>query len=612
MFRRIIDRLLSVGEGKQLAWLVGIVLVLYGIFCLVGRIWGLDWTDILTLYLDPGNFPIDHQANDIFSLIVTLSGILILSALMISVFSNVFSNIAEAYRKGERRYRFSGHVLILGGGHPLADMLKALQKHPDFVDKDIVVMTSSDVEALRAEMEEAIDDAAFCRRITWYRGERDNREDLLSACAPQACCIYLIGEDGEAAHDSRNVGAMDLLRAFCAGEGQPLPCYIALEMRTSQDVFQYLPKADDSRLRIEIVNTSDYLAEQLLVDTPFLPVPDPGQRLHIVIAGGGRTARSFAAVAAQICHFPDFAKSGCRTLISFINNDIREEMDHFVANRESLFELSHYAYVSPAGREEHVPKEGYGDFLDLEWEFIDSRLSSPFVREQLEAWAADPAQKLVVAICHESASMAFSSALHLPKAIYKANVPVAVYQKDHAELMNKAVATGMFGQLRCFGEATPGTDALLLRRSERGQRVNYLYDLEYGNPPAASAAEAWAGLSFAHQLSSIASANSIPMKLRAFGLEPTRASVDALDAEALEALSEVEHRRWMTTVLLTGYRAAPKCERSDRGRFKELKNKEFIHLDIAPYDELAHEADKDRLIVQNIPYIMNGEEIVRI
>ncbi len=42
------------------------------------------------------------------------------------------------------------------------------------------------------------------------------------------------------------------------------------------------------------------------------------------------------------------------------------------------------------------------------------------------------------------------------------------------------------------------------------------------------------------------------------------------------------------------------------------RRKEFIHLDIAPYDELAHEADKDRLIVQNIPYIMNGEEIVRI
>ena len=242
MFRRIIDRLLSVGEGKQLAWLVGIVLVLYGIFCLVGRIWGLDWTDILTLYLDPGNFPIDHQANDIFSLIVTLSGILILSALMISVFSNVFSNIAEAYRKGERRYRFRDHVLILGGGHPLADMLRALQKHPDFAGKDILVMTSSDVEALRATMETALDDAAFCRRITWYRGKRDNREDLLGARASLARCIYLIGEDDEAAHDSLNVGAMDLLRDICGGEGSAIPCYITLEMRSSQDVFQYLPK----------------------------------------------------------------------------------------------------------------------------------------------------------------------------------------------------------------------------------------------------------------------------------------------------------------------------------------------------------------------------------
>ena len=612
MFRRKIDRLLSLGEGKQLAWLTIIVLVLYGIFCLVGRIWGLDWTDILTLYLDPGNFPIDHQANDIFSLIVTLSGILILSALMISVFSNVFSNIAEAYRKGERRYRFRDHVLILGGGHPLGDMLKALQKHPDFSGKEIVVMTSADVESLRDAMETALDDAAFCRRITWYRGERDNREDLIGARASRACCIYLIGEDGEQAHDSRSIGALDLLKEICGGEGAAIPCFITLEMRSSLDVFRFLPKEGDSRLRVEIVDTSDYLAEQLLVDTPFLPVPGAGQCLHIVIAGSGRTARSFASVAAQVCHFPDFVKSGCRTRITFIDSNIREAMDNFVANAQSLFDLSHYAYVSPEGREDHAPKEEFGDFLDIEWAFVDSHLSSPFVRKQLEAWAADPAQKLVLAVCCEDASAALSAVLHLPKAIYKGDIPVAVYQKEHAEMVDKAVATGMYGRICCYGEATPGTDALLLRRSERGRRVNYLYDLEYGNPPAASAADAWAGLSFAHQLSSIASANSIPMKLRAFGLEPTRKSVDALDAAALEALSEVEHRRWMLSVLLMGYSAAPGRERADRSRFKELKNQEFIHLDIAPYDELAHEADKDLLIVRNIPYIMNGEEISRL
>ncbi len=164
----------------------------------------------------------------------------------------------------------------------------------------------------------------------------------------------------------------------------------------------------------------------------------------------------------------------------------------------------------------------------------------------------------------------------------------------------------MFGCLTCYGEASPDNDALLLRRSLRGKRVNYVYDKQYGNPPATSAEEAWAGLSFAHKLSSIASANSIPLKLRAFGLEPTQASIDALDDDTIEALSEVEHRRWMASVLLMGYSAAPAAERRDRSRFKELKSKEFVHLDIAPYSELAHEADKDMLIVKNIPYSVNG------
>lgn len=158
MFLKRIDRILSEGEGKQLAWLTGIVLALFIVFCLIGRIWGLDWTDILTLYLDPGNFPIDHKANDIFSLIVTLSGILILSALMISVFSNVFSNISEAYRKGERRYPFKSHVLILGGGRMLPDMLKQLLHNDVYKGKDIVIMSGSDIEALRERVETMLDD----------------------------------------------------------------------------------------------------------------------------------------------------------------------------------------------------------------------------------------------------------------------------------------------------------------------------------------------------------------------------------------------------------------------------------------------------------------------
>lgn len=612
MIKRFFDRLFSEGEGRQLAWLTGLVLVLYVIFCLVGKIWGLDWTDILTLYLDPGNFPIDHRANDIFSLTVTLCGILILSALMISVFSNVFSNISEAYRRGERRYRLSGHVLILGGSRQLIGMLNTLRDSREYAGKDIVVMTTGDVESLRAEMEVAVNDARFCRRLTWYHGDRSNEEDLRGARAAYASAIYLIGEDDEEAHDSLSISSLDLLERICTGSGAPIPCFVTLEMHASLDIFQYLPNHTASRLRTEIVHTGDYVAEQLLVDTPFLPVPRGEEYLHVVVAGSARTARSFASVVAHICHFPDFAEGKHRTRISFVDAGIRERMDQFVSNHQNLFDLSHYSYVTPEGRNAVEPRLEFGDFQDIEWEFIDSALASPYVRAELVRWAQDPGQKLVLAICREDSDANLTAALHLPRELYAACIPIAVYQKEHGELMEKAVATGLFGNITCYGESGPASDALFLRRSLRGRRVNYLYDLEFGNPPAANADEAWAGLSFAHKLSSIASANSIPLKLRSFSLEATRSCMDALDAGLLERLAEVEHRRWMTTVLLTGYRAAPKRERADRSRFKELKNKEFIHLDIAPYDELAHEADKDRLIVQNIPYIMNGEEIVRI
>lgn len=607
MLRRKIDRILSEGEGKQLLWLTVLVLALFIIFCLLGRIWGLDWTDILTLYLDPGNFPIDHRANDYFSLIVTLCGILILSALLVSVFSNVFTNISEAYRKGERRYRFNGHVLILGGSRMLSDMLKQMQHQGEYEGKDIVIMTCCDVETLRERIETMLDDKRFCNRITWYRGERDNEEFLSGARIGTAAAIYLIGEDCEQAHDATNIKTLDLLEKLCGNSGPSIPCFITLDEQTTMDVFHYLPKTSHSRLRTELIRTSDYVVEQLLVYTDFIPIPKKEQYLHLVIAGNTSISHSFATVASQICHFPDYAVNGKRTIITFVGTDMKNQMDKFVANHQSLFQLSHYHYVTPEGRVSHVPDKSYGDFLDVEWEFVESSIESPFVRYELCRWINDSGQTLAIAICNQEPAENLTVALHLPEEVYAAKVPVAVYQQEHGQLMEKAIASGMYGGIVCFGEATESNDALLLRRSLRGKRVNYLYDQAYGTPPAPSVDHAWASISFAHQLSSIASANSIPIKLRSFGLEATKASVDTLDSGTLDSLSEVEHRRWMSSILLMGYRAAPKAERAERSHFKDLKTKYFIHLDIAPYQEIGSEAEKDLIIVKNIPYIIKEE-----
>ena len=222
--KRLIDRILSEGEGRQLAWLAALALTLFLILVAIGSIWALGWTEILNLYLDPGSYPLETKGGggqgslNIFSLVIAFGGILILNALTVSAFSNVFDNISEKYRKGERRYRFKGHVLILGGASQLTGMLKALRDNHDFDGKDIVVMSSNDVEILRAETETALDDSRFCRRITWYRGERNNENDLRSACPDLASVIYIIGEDGEETHDSKSIASFNLLRPFSSSQ----------------------------------------------------------------------------------------------------------------------------------------------------------------------------------------------------------------------------------------------------------------------------------------------------------------------------------------------------------------------------------------------------------
>ena len=48
--------------------------------------------------------------------------------------------------------------------------------------------------------------------------------------------------------------------------------------------------------------------------------------------------------------------------------------------------------------------------------------------------------------------------------------------------------------------------------------------------------------------------------------------------------------------------------RAHQGMDASLKDEKFIHLDIAPYDELKHEQKKDLLLVSNIPYILTGKK----
>ena len=608
--RRKFDKMLFEGQGKQLLWLSVIILSVLFILQFVGWLfWGFKWQDVLALFMDPGNF--SHPGgNDFFRIIIALLGVFLFSALLISVFTNIFDNVSSSYRKGESQYSFNNHILIIGSSRPLRNMLSAIRDREEYNGKNILVMTAKDVEKLRSKMNIFLDDSTFSNRITYFHRERNSLNHLKEACAEKACVIYVIGEDNETAHDALNIRCLNLLKGLCGKDGPIIPCYLMMEQSSTLSVFNYLKEEDASRLNIEAINESDYAAEQLMINTSFLPVisrDDVQQRAHIVIVGNSDASHSFASVAAQICHYPNFKDYSNRTKITMVGYG-KSDMDRFVASYKDLFNLCHYRYTHQDTILEFHPCQELGDFMDIEWDFIDGEFFSPFVMSFLESAVSNPSETVALAICTESDETNANMALHLPRAVYDSNINIAVCQNDYSELMEAAVSTKKYGNLFIYGRAQQGEDVLLTKRSSMGMRVNRVYDLKYGNPPAKNAEEAWSSLPYAHKYSSIASANSIAMKLKCFHLELTNHNIHGLSEEDAEILSEMEHRRWMTTMLFMGYRSATKVERKDRSRFKELKNEHFVHLDIAPFDELPGEEEKDMLIINNIPYIVTGNQ----
>lgn len=606
--RRLLDNTLSEGRGRQLVLLTLMVLIVLVLLFFVGWLLGdMKWQEVLSIYMGRYNGPGKHDA---FRIIIALFGTILFSGFLVPVFVNIIGNMSGSYKRGDNRYRFAGHILVIGAARQLPRMLDAIRKHPELSRKEILVMTTEEVTPLRAGVQAFLADKRYCRMITYYHCDRVSRENLVDACADKAALIYLIGEENEAGHDALSLKCLGLLREICAEPGPVIPCYMTVQMHTTMDVIRYIKGGEKSRLSVDVIDESDYTVEQLLVHSEVLPAlkaEDRGKSVRIVIAGDSSIARSFAVIASQICHYPNFREASTRTKIVFIGEGMRKMMDNFVSNHSGMFELCHYSYVTPQTTQDFAPGDEMGDFMDLEWTFADTGLTSPFARRMMEEWAGNPAEELVFAICFDKDDVNLSAATHLPRAVYDSGCPILVYQHGDPTLVTEAEKTGMFGRLISFGEGAPGSDALYLRRTTCGKRVNRIYDQEYGDPPAPDADTAWKGLSQAHKLSSIASSNFMPMILRCFGLEPRKEVFDALTDAQLEAVSEAEHRRWMSSVLMLGYSPAVKALRSDREHFKYLKNEKYIHLDIAPFDELLHDQEKDTLLMCNIPYILQGD-----
>ena len=274
----------------------------------------------------------------------------------------------------------------------------------------------------------------------------------------------------------------------------------------------------------------------------------------------------------------------------------------------------------------HTPQE---DFLDVEWEFVAGGIESPHVRKLLKDWTADEKALPTLAICGNSAPENVAAALYLPQPLYDRQVPIFVYQKETATILEIARRSSRYRSVYPFGMMCESYDATLKQRIRKAKRINYVYNhftdakkaakkaadelnekfdfktfaagFEIADWPDDKIDKYWNDQSLAFQWSNIYAANAIPAKLRSLGIDPCRPH--PLDGQEVETAARVEHNRWNVERLLMGYRPATTAEReraNDDDEYNEmLKKKYFIHINIAPYGEIPEETkENDRILTR--------------
>lgn len=615
------DRSFSGSWIRQILWLAAASVVSYFIIVLLNDLFWhrvLDARTIALLLIDPGNASNDTQTPYFPAIfLIAVFGVFIFSGMLVSVISNILERRVENFRKGEIHYQFHDHVLVLGFDTMVTHSVHRLCMDKRYKGCDIIVQSSQDIEYVREEILTGLSASEF-RRIVFIHARISSAEELRKTHAHRAREVFIFGERTCEEHDSVNIAAVTAIARICEEKKRKtrLACHVMLNHQTSYAIFQLadLDPTVKAHINFRPFNLNEIWSQRVLAGKAgYTPLDrngigeDSGQAVHLVIIGMTAMGISMAVSAAQLAHYPNFGKKGIRTRITFIDKNARKEMNFFKARYTHLFNLSRSTFFSlakpddlTAQRSTKVPCSGH-DFLDIEWEFIEATVESPYVRQQLINWAGDKKQYLTLAVCFNTAPHSVAAGLYLPAEIYEKQIPVYIHQRVSDSILQIAARSHKYQNVRAFGMISSGYEpGENISAFAAGVNYLYAYYFEQGRntlpnlrPTAAQLEEAWERISTVKQWSNIYNANSFAVKMRSIGKNPDALPVPlVLTDEEVSLLAEVEHNRWNVERLLLGSRPfkdekeKAEYEQGDAETRTKMKEKDFIHPDITPYSLL--------------------------
>ena len=232
------DKAFYKGGWKQFVWLISFIIVIGGIGLVVSSSFEVERWRVVELMLDPGSFcdSSENGGNVLFQLTMTLAGAVVFTSLLINAVGNFLERRIDRYRNGGVAYEVDDHILIIGAGSMLANLIKTLLEKTENSRRDIVILTSKDAEEVRAYILSEIPKKK-ARNIYVYFGSCVRKETLDKLDAYQTSAIYILGEENEPAHDSINMKCYEILKEVCCRSQHVIDCYMVLEHLTSIQLF---------------------------------------------------------------------------------------------------------------------------------------------------------------------------------------------------------------------------------------------------------------------------------------------------------------------------------------------------------------------------------------
>ena len=597
-------------------------------------------------FIDPGNQHMTStKAARVWTAIIAILGVFLLNGLLVSSIVGWIDKRKEEWLKGSVRYdRLLGktsHYVIIGGNDMVPGVVSELFNKMTVGKFDyILIQTSRDVEDFRRELFSnlTVDQQ---QKVIIYYGNRNSVTDIAELQLQTAQEVYVLGEESrtddlESYHDTMNMECLKLIGKEIEAvsgfsEKNKLVCRVMFEYQTSFNVFQ-VTDVDGDKIKFLPFNYYEMWAQKVFVnraikkssgdnvnDGPaYLPLEgldgireDSDKHVHLFVVGMSRMGVAMAIEAAHLAHYPNYEKKGIRTKITFIDKNAAEEKDFFIGRFKELFTLSHWRYGNVDGGDlvwdyEHELGElGYlgGDFIDVEWEFINGGLESEAVQDYITD-SAGPDALVTIAICLPESNRSHAAAIYLSKEIYSSEnvLQVLVYNRYGDSIINalhlKTVRHPYLNKMKPFGMPGKCFDIDALHQSELiGKAVGDRYKViqkEYIAPAMEKAHQQdlqdlpgkYKGKSkTADSWSNIYNGNMMWTKLRCIVYD----GVSELTPDQIESLADVEHNRWNIEQLLMHFRPLTRDEQMDvmsKKKDKDDLKGEMAHLNICSNERL--------------------------